>query len=268
MSDAPVLYERRGPIGLITLNRPDNRNSMTPDLLDGFREVVHAVAQEVRADHDLRCVVLTGRGRCFSAGADFKSQIQREGGGGRTLLPHERSYAMYEPFLTVLEIEVPVVAALNGHTVGGGFGLALLCDLRVANAGAKHGVNFARIGLHPGLGIGYLLPRIVGPVKAAELLLCGTLFDGDEALAMGLVNRSVPADQVLPTAMELAESVAAGSPIAVRMMKRSFYDALGWDIRAAAHAEAYAQAITVDTEDFREGMAALLAKRAPVFKGR
>lgn len=262
-NDPAVLYDVRGAVGVITLNRPDNRNSMTPELLSAFREATAAAAR----DPDIRCVVIVGRGRCFSAGADFKSQIQQEG-DGKQLAPHEASYAMYTPFLSVLDIEVPVIGALNGHAVGGGFGLALVCDLRVANAEAKYGANFARLGLHPGMAISYLLPRLVGAARAAEWLLTGRLFRGAEGAQEGLFNQAVDGDQVLDEAMALATEIAANAPIAVRLMKRTFYQGLGWDVRAAAHAEAYGQAVTVATEDFKEGMTALLEKREPTFRGR
>src|SRR5262245_58001259 len=121
MSQA-VEYKSRGDIGVLTLNRPDNRNSMTPELLDAFA----AASAVARADAGARCLVITGSGSCFSAGADFKSMLQRDD-AARPLTPAERSFAMYEPFLSVLDIEVPVIAACNGHTVGGGFGLSLVC---------------------------------------------------------------------------------------------------------------------------------------------
>ncbi len=250
-------------IGLITLNRPDGRNSMTPELLDAF----HRAAREARADAEARCVVITGRGSCFSAGADFRSQIQRED-TGRPLMPHEKSFAMYQPFLAVLDIEVPVIGALNGHAVGGGFGLALVCDLRVANREAKYGANFARLGLHPGMAVTYILPRLVGLPRASELLYTGRLVRGAEAEAMGLVNRAVAGPAVLDEALSLAREIAANAPAAVRMMKRSILKNVGWDPRPAALDEAYAQAFTVATEDAREGMQALLDKRDPVFTGR
>ena len=110
--------------------------------------------------------------------------------------PDERSFAMYQPFLSVLELEVPVVGALAGHAIGGGLGLALVCDLRVASADAKYGANFTRLGLHPGMATTYLLPRIVGVPRAAELLLTGRLIDGAEAERMGLVNYALPAGEV------------------------------------------------------------------------
>lgn len=262
MSDEAVLYETTDHVAVITLNRPDNRNSMTADLLDGFR----TATERARNDGNLRCVVITGNGNCFSAGADFKAQVQREG-DVRKLQAHERSFAMYEPFLSVLDIEVPVIAALNGHAVGGGFGLALACDLRIAAKEARYGANFARIGLHSGLAISYLLPRLIGPVRAAELLFTGRIFDGREAEEMGLMTRVVPGSEVKTVALAMARTIAGNAPIAVRMMKKTFYRGLGWDVRGAAFEEAYAQSLTLQTRDAGEGMAALLEKRDPVFTG-
>lgn len=260
MSSA-VVYERRGEIGVITLDRPDNRNSMTPELLDAFA----AASAEARADRDARVVVVTGNGTSFSAGADFKSTLQRAGDGRA---PNERSFAMYEPFLSLLDLAVPVVGALNGHTVGGGFGLALVCDLRVGAREAKYGANFVRLGLAPGMAISYLLPRVIGLPRANELLLTGRLVDGDEAERLGILNRVVPAAQVLETAMELARSIAEAAPLAVRSTKASIRRGLALQIREAAQLEAYAQAESLATDDAREGIAALLAKRTPRFTGR
>lgn len=260
MSDA-VTYERDGAVGVITLRRPDNRNSMTAELLDAFADA----AARARGDDGARCVIVTGTGRSFSAGADFKSQIQRAGAGS---LPHERSYAMYEPFLSVLDIEVPVVAAMNGHAVGGGFGLALACDVRVAAEEAKYGANFTRLGLTPGMAITYALPRLVGAPAASELLYTGRLVRGDEAARLGIASRAVPAAEVAEAARALADEIAASAPGAVRATKRLVRDGLAWDLRAAARREAMAQAEAVATEDAKEGVAALLEKREPHFQGR
>jgi enoyl-CoA hydratase/carnithine racemase len=259
LSDA-VTYEREGAIGLITLRRADNRNSMTAELLDAFA----AASARARADRDVRCVIVTGTGRCFSAGADFKSQIQRADEGRR---PHERSFAMYEPFLSVLDIEVPVIAAMNGHAIGGGFGLALACDVRVAAREAKYGANFCRLGLSPGMAISYLLPRLVGASRAAELLYTGRLLTGEETERIGLASRAVPAEQVAEVARDLAGAIAANAPIAVRSTKALLRDGLAGQAREAARREAFAQADTVATRDAQEGIAALLEKREPKFRG-
>src|SRR3954471_21987872 len=213
MSDPAVRFTASDDIGVITLNRPDNRNSMTPELLDAFA----AATAEARAAR-LRCLVVTGTGACFSAGADFKSGAQRE---ADQRAPSERSYAMYEPFLSLLDIAVPVIGALNGHTVGGGFGLALVCDLRIGALDAKYGANFVRLGLAPGMAISYLLPRLIGMARASELLLTGRLVDGREAERLGILNRAVPAADVMPEAMALAREIAAAAPLAVRATKRA-----------------------------------------------
>jgi enoyl-CoA hydratase/carnithine racemase len=260
MSDA-VHYEVDGDVGIITLDRPDNRNSMTPELLDAFT-VASAAA---RADTKIRCVVVTGRGECFSSGADFKSTLQRE---GDHRAPHEKSFAMYEPFLSLLEITVPVIGALNGHAVGGGFGLALVCDLRIGALGAKYGANFVKLGLAPGMSISYLLPRLIGLARANDLLFTGRLVDGAEAERIGILGRAVPAADVLPEAMALARTIAGNGPFAVRETKRAIRRGLGLDAREAARLEAYAQADSIAMDDAREGIAALLAKRPPTFTGR
>ncbi|UCH29645.1 MAG: enoyl-CoA hydratase/isomerase family protein [Myxococcales bacterium] len=261
MGERAVLYEAADRIGLITLNRPGHRNAMTPELLDAFSEAT----DEARADGEIRCLVITGKGKCFSAGADLRSSMQRTDLGKPS---QEASFAMYEPFLKVLDVEVPVIAAMNGHTVGGGFGLALLADIRVANVDAKYGVNFARLGIHSGLGISYVLPRLVGAACASELLFTGRLVRGDEALQIGLVTHAEEASEVLPTAMQLARAVAGSAPLAVQQMKASIRRGLGWDIRAAALEEAALQAASLDTEDAKEGVAAILQKREPEFTGK
>ena len=263
MSSDAVIYESRDAVGVITLNRPDNRNSMTPELLDAFTRAVAAA----RADAAARVVVITGRGSCFSSGADFKSVLQRDD-VGKPRAPHERSYAMYEPFLSVLDIEVPVIAACNGHTVGGGFGLSLVCDVRIGARDAKYGANFAKLGLHPGMSISYILPRLVGVSRAAELLFTGRLVLGEEAERIGILSRAVDTADVLPAALELAAQIAESAPMAVRMTKRTLYRGLDWDVRDHALTEAYAQAQTLATDDAAEGIAALLAKRAPRFTGK
>ncbi len=266
MDGAPVLCEADGGVATITLNRPANRNSMTPDVMAAFRAAVAAAA----ADRALRAVVITGRGTSFCAGADFRSASPVPGDAPEpaSLAPYERLYATYEPFLDVFDLPMPVVAAMNGHAVGGGFGLALVCDLRVANREARYGANFARLGFHSGMAISHLLPRIVGVPLAADLLFTGRLVSGAEAAAIGLVHEAVAPEEVLATAQAKARAIAACAPEAVRLMKRSLYQGAGWDPRAAARAEAFAQAATMGSEDAREGIRALLEKREPRFTGR
>lgn len=263
MTEPAVLYESDRQIAQITLNRPDNRNSMTKDVLEGLREAV----DRARSEPELRCLVVTGRGKSFCSGADFRSQGQDDE-DGRFRAAHERTFAIYSPFLSLLELEVPVVAAMQGHAIGGGLGLAVVCDLRVANREARYGANFVRLGLHPGMATTYILPRLLGLPRAVELLLTGRLVSGAEAAGLGLVHYAVEPDRVLDKALELASEIASCAPVAVRWTKRSIYRGIDWDPRRAAELEAHAQSRTLETEDVREGIRALLERRDPVFKGR
>lgn len=264
MAEPAVLYESTDRIAQITLNRPENRNSMTRDVLEGLREAV----TRARSEEDLRCVIVTGRGKSFCAGADFKSQADQEPDGARFRAAHERTFAMYSPFLSLLDIEVPTIAAMQGHAIGGGLGLAVVCDLRVANREARYGANFVRLGLHPGMATTYILPRLLGLPRAMELLLTGRIISGLEAAELGLVNYAVDAEQVMEKARELASEIAACAPLAVRWTKHSVYRGVDWDPRRAAELEAHAQSRTLETEDVREGIQALLERRDPIFKGR
>ena len=269
MSESPVIYEREGAVAILTLNRPQNRNSMTPDVMEAFS----AGIARVRSDRGVRVVVITGRGGSFCAGADFRTASPTAVGAsgsadqGGAMLPAERAFGLYEPFLSVLDIEVPTIAAMNGHAIGGGLGLALVTDIRVANREAKYGANFARLGFHSGMAISYLLPRIVGVPVAADLLFSGSVITGVEAHAIGLVHCAVAPDEVAAEAMRRARTIAACAPLAVRLMKKSLYRGAGWNARAAAEAEAWAQSATLATADAQEGIRALLEKRDPDFKG-
>ena len=266
MTEDAVLYEVDERVATLTLNRPDNRNSMTPDVLKGLAEAV----SRARSDSEVRCVIVTGRGKSFCAGADFKSG--RIGGGDegseRFTAPQDRFYSMYSHFLSLLEIEVPVIAAMQGHAIGGGLGLGVVCDVRVANRDARYGANFVQLGLHPGMATTYLLPRLLGVPKAVELLLTGRIVSGTVAEECGLANHAVESEQVLPKAREIAGEIARAAPLAVRWTKESIYRGLDWDPRSAARHEAHVQSRTAETEDSREGIAALLERRTPDFKGR
>ena len=259
MSDAAVLVSRRDLVCEITLNRPEHRNAMAPELLGPFQQVIDGV----KLDREIRCVIIAGTGANFCSGADFRSSILDRRGDS----PQDATYGIYRPFLTILDVQVPVIAAMNGHAIGGGFGLGLVCDLRVANREARYGANFARLGLHSGMAISYLLPRIAGVPRAAELLFTGRVFTGAEAAEMGIANHAVAPDEVLARARAIAAEIAGCAPVAVRMLKRSLYRGLGWDPKSAGEIEALLQSRTLEMEDAKEGVAALLEKRTPRFRG-
>ena len=260
MTDAPVLYDVKDNIGTITINRPENRNSMDAETMAAFEKIV----EQVIGDESLRCVIVTGSGKSFCAGADFKSSLMNNNGK----LPNQALQSVYGPFLEIQKIKPPTIAAMNGHAIGGGFGLSLICDMRIANKDAKYGANFARLGLHTGMAVSYMLPRIIGLPMANELLFTGRLINGAQAKEIGLVNYVVAASEVLSKARELAKEIAACAPVAVQMIKRSVYRGFEWRPEDAAEFEAHCQSRTSEMADSREGIAALLEKREPNFTGK
>ena len=260
MLNSPVLFETQDCIAQITLNRPENRNSMDKETMPAFLEAIN----RVKNDKNLRCLIITGTGSSFCAGADFKSGLVDDRGP----LPHETLLEIYSPFLKIQEIKIPTIAAMNGHAVGGGFGLGLICDIRIANINSKYGANFARLGLHTGMSISYMLPRIVGMAVANELLFTGRLIDGKTAADIGLVNYALSEQEISTKAWELAREIAASAPVAVRMIKRSVHRGLDWDPTGAAEIETHCQSRTFEMDDASEGISALLEKREPVFTGK
>lgn len=258
----PLLIERNEGVVTLTFNRPDIRNAMDLELTEAFSEATAAL----RNDPDVRAVVVTGAGSAFCAGGDL-SWIQP---GPDASVPDMRRKmrAFYPKFLGVRQIEVPVIAAINGPAVGAGLCVALACDIRIAAEGTFLSMPFARLGMHPGMAASYLLTRLVGSARAAELFYTARRVDSAEAERIGLVNSVVPAELVVATAQEMAAEIAANAPLAVSMTKRAIQMAERLDIDAMLEIEGLAQPITMGTEDLAEGLAAAKEKRAPRFTGR
>lgn len=261
MGDAPVLVERDGAVVTLTLNRPDVRNAMTPELTEAFT----AAVEGVRADRDVRAVVLTGSGKAFCAGGDL-SWID-PGPGASVPDIRAKMRAFYPRFLSVRSLDVPVIAAVNGAAVGAGLCLAMACDIRIVSEQAKLSTAFTRLGMHPGMAATYLLTRLVGTARSAELLFAAEPIDGREAERIGLANRAVPPDRVLDEARALAARIAGNAPVAIGMVKRAIYLAERADMETMLEYEGLAQPITMASKDVLEGFAALKEKRPPEFKG-
>jgi len=269
MTDERIGVEREGSIAVLTFRDPERRNAMTRAMGEAFAARVAALAGE----RDLRAVVLTGAGRAFSAGGDLEfirglaDAGAADPGGPTRARNRETMRGFYALFLAVRELPVPSVAAIQGAAVGAGLCVALACDLRVAARDAPLALNFTRLGIHPGMGATWTLPRIVGPAHAADLLLTGRTIDGVEAHRMGLVNRCVDRDAVLDEALALARALAEAAPGAVagtraalaRTPHASLDDQLAFE--AARQAECY------ETRDLREGIDAARERRPPRFRG-
>lgn len=265
MSDAVVLTVEEH-VATVTLNRPEQRNSMSAELLTTFAERI----EQLKADRNVRCVVITGKDKSFCAGADISAmqQLAQRAGVDASVQRAAAIRAVYDAFLVVEQIEVPTIAAINGHAVGGGLGLALACDIRVVAERAKIGANFARLGIHPGMGISSRLPRLVGQERAALMLYTGELIRGAEAVGIGLCSQSAPADQVIDVARDLARRIAAAAPLAVRSIKRTLRQVAGMNDEAVLELESHAQAQLSHTADAAEGISALLSRREPSFEGK
>ena len=255
------LERPRDGVALLVLDNPDLRNAMSDEMTASWGSAVDALA----GDPTVRVVVVTGEGSAFCSGGNT-GWIAGEPDATVDRL-RTRMIGFYRSWLSIRLLEVPTIAAVNGPAVGAGLCLALACDLRYAAAGARLGVPFVRLGMHAGMGGTYLLPEVVGPAAARDLLLTGRMVDAEEALRLGLVSRVLPEegfrDQVLTTAAE----VAATAPIASRLTKLALAGGGHRDLESCLQWEALAQPVTLATEDLQEGIRASREKRPPVFRG-
>ncbi|WP_203336804.1 enoyl-CoA hydratase/isomerase family protein [Nocardioides limicola] len=248
-------------VARIVLDNPDQRNAMSEEMTRGWV----AAVDELAGDPSVRVVLVTGAGPAFCAGGDLSWLA---GHGAHTALTlRDRMSAFYRSWLSIRRLEVPTIAAINGHAIGAGLAIALACDLRYAAPGARMGVPFTRLGIHPGMATTWLLPDVVGRARARDLLLTGRLVDSAEACEMGLVSRVIEGDFEAQT-LAAAEQVAGNAPIATRLTKVALAGSGHRDIEACLQWEALAQPVTMTTADLQEGIAAAQQKRAPEFTGR
>jgi enoyl-CoA hydratase/carnithine racemase len=261
MSDQPVLVSREGGVVTLTLNRPDVRNAMTVELTDAFTEAVDSL----RGDRAVRAVIVTGAGKAFCAGGDL-SWI-KPGPGASVPDMRDKMRAFYPRFLAVRSLDVPTIAAINGAAVGAGLCLAMACDIRIAAEGARLNTAFTRLGMHPGMAATYLLTRLVGTARAAELFFTAAPIDAAQAERIGLVNTVVPVAELMSKAAEMANAIAANAPLPIRLVKRAIYLAERNDLETMLEYEGLAQPITMATADLVEGLAAVREKRPPSFTG-
>ncbi|MGH9388627.1 MAG: enoyl-CoA hydratase/isomerase family protein, partial [Vicinamibacteria bacterium] len=245
-----------------TLNRPEVLNALDDDVFQALRDAIAGA----RSDRDTRVFVLTGAGRAFCAGGDIQAQKRR----------FEWSAAEQEARLRKMndgvvrplaELPIPTIASVNGDAMGGGLGLALACDMRLAADTARFGFAFLRIGLSFDMGVGFFLPRAIGLARAAELAYTGEIVGAEEALRMGLVNRVVSGSTLAKETDELARRIAAGPPLALRATKALLRESPFLSLERELSMEAKAQSRLFRSEDYREGVEAFLEKRKPDFRG-
>ncbi len=261
-----ILTEKRGHVAILTLNRPDAMNALGAP---GDGDQVAAACAAINADREIRAVVLTGAGRAFSAGGDVKAMKAREGafaGNGVELRDGYRNN-IHRVVRSIYGLEVPSIAAVNGPAIGLGCDVACMTDIRIAAEGARFGVTFLKLGLIPGDGGAWLLPRTIGMSRASELLFTGDVVDAATAEKWGLVSKVVPAETLMDEAIALAERIAQQPPHALRLAKSLLKHGQTTSYDTLMEMSAAAQAISHLTDDHMEGVEALLEKRPAVFKG-
>ncbi|QNG21580.1 crotonase/enoyl-CoA hydratase family protein [Rhodococcus triatomae] len=255
-----------GHVTTWTLNLPEARNPISgPEMVDRLVELV----ADVNADPQTRVVILTGAGSAFSAGGNVKDMADRTGmfgGTPRELRDGYRRGIQRIP-LALYDCEVPVIAAVNGPAVGAGCDLALMADMRIASTKAFFAESFVKLGIIPGDGGAWFLPRVIGPARAAEMAYTGDRVDAATALEWGLVSQVVEPEELLPAARALAARVAVNPPHTLRMTKKLLRQSEKQDLRGLLELSAALQAISHHTEDHREALDALLTKRTGTFTG-
>lgn len=268
MGYTTILFSSEGPIARLTLNRPERRNAFN-DVM--YQESIHAL-QSLEGNKAVRALVIAGNGPAFCAGADLGAVVEggRADRGQRSNddIREDLRRSVQRIIVALRHVEVPTIAMINGPAVGAGFDVASACDLRVASPKARFMVAFTRVGLFPGSGGCWLMPRAVGLAKALELIFTGDFMEAEEAKQIGYLNRLVPEAQLEQATMELAQKVASGPPIALRLAKMQVYQGLNLDLEAALEFAAAAETITLTSQDHVEGVKAFREKRTAVFKDR
>lgn len=264
MSEPFLLIERDGPVVIATLNRPEERNAISET---AYSDEIADFCAKMTRDRSVRAVVLTGAGKSFCAGGNIKHMSEKTGmfaGAPYELRNSYRTGIQLIP-AALYELEVPVVAAVNGAAIGAGLDLACMCDVRIASEKAVFAESFVKLGIVPGDGGAWLLPRIIGMARASLLTLTGDTIDAAKALEYGLVAEVVAPDQVMPRALEVAHSIAVNPGHATRMAKRLLRE--GQDMKLAPLLELSAayQALAHHTHDHSEAVAAFIEKRPAAF---
>lgn len=252
-----VLYEVSDGVSTLTLNRPQRMNAWTPAMGTRYFDLL----DRAEADTDVRAIVVTGAGKGFCPGADMEilQSVQEDGISSGAGEARRQTYA--------LSIRKPIIAAINGACAGIGLVLALMCDVRFAAPEMKFTTAFARRGLVAEHGVSWILPRLIGPSKACDLLISGRVFKSEEALALGVVNRVVPRESVVTEARDYALDLAQNcSPASMATIKRQIYGHLEWDLDAAMAESDLLMQASLKQPDFREGVTSYVEKRSPNFE--
>lgn len=261
-----ISLRKEGSVAILTLDRPEMMNALGEP---GDGNAMSAACIAINDDPDIRCAILTGAGKAFSAGGNVKAMADTEAVYNGPVMHARSQYRdnIHRLLRALYGLDVPLIAAVNGPAIGLGCDVACLADIRLASPHAKFGVTFLKLGLVPGDGGAWVLPRVIGMSRAAELFFTGDVIDAPTAEKWGLVSEVVAAEKLMERALALAMRISAQGPHALRLTKALLRQGRDSDYSAALEAAANAQVIAHQTADFREGVAALLEKRDPNFVG-
>lgn len=261
-----LLIETQGPIVTLTINRPESRNPLGAE---GDGDLYADACQKINRDRSLRCAILTGAGKAFSAGGDVKAMKDKTGSfaGPGVMIRERYRGGIHQIIRSLWGLEIPLIAAVNGPAIGLGNDVACLADMRIAADTALFGATFLKIGLVPGDGGSWLLPRIIGHARAAELFFAGGTIDAQTALAWGLVSRVVPADRLMAEAQGLATQICQQPPDVLRMTKKMMREGMGSSFDAVLEMSAAMQALAHHTRDHAEALDAFFEKRPGRYEG-
>lgn len=259
-----LLVEQKGAVQIITLNRPEKLNSFNDELTFKLQDAL----KEAEKDSNTRAIILTGAGRGFCAGQDLQSRAVSADSGQKVSLG-DSIRRRYNPIIIRLRrMEKPIICAINGVAAGAGASVTFACDFRFAAEGASFIQSFSKIGLIPDSGSTFFLPRLIGVSRALDLIFTADKLETEEALRLGLINKIVPADQLMSCALEFAERLAKGPTKAYGLTKRAVNRAVFPDLEELLDYEASLQEIAGRSEDFAEGVKAFAEKRQPVYSGK
>lgn len=262
----PILFEQRGHVAVLTLNRPETRNALSGEAMFAAFEQLF---ERIDADLGIRSAVLTGAGSAFCSGGNVAEMRERTGmfaGSPGQITRNYRDGIQRIP-RAFQRLRVPIIAAINGPAIGAGNDLACMCDLRIASSNARFAESFVKVGIVPGDGGCWLLPRVVGPAAAAELAFTGDTIAADEALRIGLVSRVVEPQALMVQALRLAERIAANPPQVLRWTKQLLQSARTQSLDDALEQAGRLQGLAHHTADHAEAVEAFFEKRDPVFRG-
>ncbi len=261
-----LLYEQDGGVVTLTINRPEERNALSDDII--FDAFLNA-ADRINKDNSVRCVILTGAGKAFSAGGNVKHMRDKEGlfAGSPAEIREGYRRGIQKIPLAFYNLEVPTIAAVNGPAVGAGCDLACMCDIRIAGSSARFAESFVKLGIIPGDGGAWFLPRVIGRSRAAELTFTGDMIDAPTALDWGLVSSVVEDADLMTAATDLAKRIAANPPHALRMAKKLLREGEHMRLDSLLEMSAAFQAASHYTKDHEEAIAAFFEKRPGNFKG-